>query len=537
MRAKALLLASCLGCSSLLAADEAFTFGLRHTLITNAMFSTDIDDPLSVFNTGFTDDGTNYVFGIFGASVHLGAADAGVFVSVNCDRQDGWSLEGTSFGTVNGVTNAPIGSIMGTRNGFGHYDVHMDFSSIGATGYTYQILFHDLKTLEVTNAGPDSVVDAGGLGPPPPRVNPIWINGGRVGVVIDFGNSLSEFNVPGFHAYGSKMIILAENPTNTIEHVSRVDLVGRGGLPLFTIENERLNKFGLYHQALGKVRFNAAAAQLTVSNIDASSLQGIFTELPNVKTFRAALLPCALTNDGSSVSVSANGTSSRTTDFKFLGNVQLTRENNGVSLLSGLGGITNVVTRVLSNGVIVGTAISNDGELGIIPETNVVLNSYAAAATQTNEPAYIGFRFDSPITFNSGAGTTLTGDEIRVSIDSQDEVIGVLTDIALVGQSLDQVTITGIDTLVLPPDPLRIAFAFKDHDLRLSWPFTSDYFLTAKNDLNDPNWLYVNNGTFTYTNFQVQYDLPTNFVSPVFFELRHIYSGYLFSPLPGGGNP
>src|SRR5881394_2225874 len=107
MRVLALWLVAGLFASSLLAADEAFTSGLKHTLITNAVFSTDLDDPLTVINTGYLEEGgSNVVYGLFGASVHLGAADAGVFVSVSCSALDGWAMDGTSYGMVGGVTNS-----------------------------------------------------------------------------------------------------------------------------------------------------------------------------------------------------------------------------------------------------------------------------------------------------------------------------------------------------------------------------------------------------------------------------------------------
>ena len=208
MRAQALWFTAGLFTSSVLAADEAFTSGLKHTIITNAVFSIDVDDPLMVINTGYPEEsGSNVVYGLFGASIHLGAADKGVFVSLDCDRIDGSAMDGVSFGTVGGITNSLIGTVTGSRIGYGEYPVHMDFSPIGATKYTYQLFFHDLKTLEVTNAGPDSRVDVGNSGASSPRINPIFLSNGRVGVVVEF-DGVTDFFVPGFRGIASRMIIL-----------------------------------------------------------------------------------------------------------------------------------------------------------------------------------------------------------------------------------------------------------------------------------------------------------------------------------------
>lgn len=529
MRAGISLLAVCLFSSSLLAADEAFTSGLKHSIITNAVFSTE-GDPLSVINTGYSEGGgSNYIYGTFGASIHLGAVDAGVIVSFHCDRIDGSAMDGVSYGTVGGITNALIGSVTGERTGYGNYPIHVDFSPIGATSYTYQLFFHDLKTLVLTNAGPDSVVDVGNSGANNPRINPIWLNGSHVGVSVDFDYQLTDFHVPGFHAYASRMVILAENPTNIVEQVSRVDVFGRNGLPAFTIQNERLGKFGLYHQALGNVRFHVTPSQLTVSNIDASVLQGMLTELPRVQTFRAAVLPRDLTNETFLFLASFTGLSSLTSDLKFLGDVLFSRQSNGVSLSATVGGASEAVTRVFASGVLAGSIVANDGEIGTIHGTNFVLTSYAAAATQSNEVAYIGFRFTNTITLSNAGGTILTGDELRVSTTPPDETIEALTAIAFTGLNLDQITITEIETFAPPPEPLRLKFIRDESILRLSWPYSSDFDLVTKADLADPEWQYA--GSSTHTNSRAYYETSGTNGPRQFFQLKHYYSDYLFTPL------
>ena len=550
MHARILWVVAGLFTSSLLAADEAFTSGLKHTLITNAVFSTDLDDPLTVINTGYPEEGgSNIVYGLFGASVHLGAADGGVSVSVSCSAMDGWAMDGTSYGTVGGATNSLIGTVSGTRNGYGRYETHVDFSPIGATSYIYQLYFHDLKTLEVTNGGPDSVVDVGNSGANSPHINPIWLNGSRVGVTIEFDYSITDFYVPGFHAYASRMIILAENPTNTVEQVSRVDIFGRGGLDYFRIHEERLGKFGLYHQTIGDVRLHATPSQLTVSNLDASALQGILTELPHVQTFEASLLPRELTNETFAFLASVSGSSSLTPDLKFLGDVMLRRESNEVSLSILPGGSGPGVASVFDNGTLVGSIMTTNEEfgtetefptsgavMGIIHATNLVLTSYGAVATRTNDSAYIGLRFAHTITLSNAAGTTLTGDEIRFSTTSSDEIVTALTAFAFTAQSVDHITITNIETFALPSEPMRLSFGRSGENLLLSWLYNPDFYLASKFDVTG-DWQGASNGTFTHTNTQAYFETPLGYWPEQYYELKHNYGSYLFTPLdPGGSN-
>src|SRR4051794_6552277 len=120
------------------AGEPTIAFGLQHTVISNANISAELMGPIIVTSTvppcGDTNDPTACL-AAFGASVELGAADAGVFLWPNSTVNDGWSLEGISYGTVNGVTNRLIGSIRGTRTEWATYVIHVD-NAFGASTYT-----------------------------------------------------------------------------------------------------------------------------------------------------------------------------------------------------------------------------------------------------------------------------------------------------------------------------------------------------------------------------------------------------------------
>jgi hypothetical protein len=529
MRTQALLLGVCLlvSHSPLFAAEEVVAFGLKHTIITNAEFSLDASGPLTVANTAVCSDCTNEIDQTFGAAIHLGLAEGGVFVTANSERATGWSMEGVSYGTINGVTNSRIGSVVGTRSEWATFPIHMDFSPIGATSYIYQIYFNQFLILQ-TNAGPDACTVYTGNYDSRPRVNPLWRDAGQVGVIVDFPGAVSQFKISGLTTYATRLVILAENPTNTVEHVSRIDVFGHNGLPAFTIENERLGMFGLYHQSLGSVQFDAMPAQLRLSNILSADFDGMVTELPYVQSFRASLVPYALTNDHFIWSFSASGTSSESYYSTYIGEVRFSHLA-GVTLVTANFTESQPVLRAYSNGVFVGTTTTSNGTLGTISTTNLVLNSYRGAATQTNEPAYIGFQLATVVTLTTAGGTTLTGDEFRVSPSpaGTDETIGALTSFALVGENLGEVTIAGMETYSPPSAPLRLEIANNDSNVRLSWPRTLDsYYLLSKTNLNAAGWSY--NLPFNYTNFQWYLDVPRTNTSQ-FYKLQNIYSVFWIS--------
>jgi hypothetical protein len=536
MRARLLSLGVCFFavCFLFAAAEEKVAFGLRHTVITNAVFGAD-DLPLVVTNTAICDAyGTNDCDpdSVFGVSIHLGSADKGVFVAPYCPAPGNESMEGISFGTVGGVVDSLIGSVKGTRVEWASYRIHMDFSAIGATSYTYRVYLRDLQTFEETNAGPDSLCYTGSYGPSSPRINPLLLEDGRVGVVVDFRGDITDFYIPGYHAYASRLVILADNPTNTVEDVSRIDVLGYDGLTQFSMEAEQLGKFGLYHQAIGGVSLHATPVQLTVSNIVSADFDGMVTELPRVSRYEALLMPYVLTNQIFIWSFSASGITSASPWPRYLGEARFTRLDDGTILT---GNTTGAVLRVYNHGAFVGTAPSdNHTVLGTVLDTNIVLVSYFAAATQTNEPAHFGFRLADAVTLSNANGTILIGDEFHIAQDATSDPVSVLTSFSLVGEGLGGVTITNMQIVSKPPPPLRMRISGSGSTRKISWPFTQNHYLYGKTNLNSPSWNFVS-GSSTYTNFESHHiESITN--AARFFRLQHIYEGFFVTPYPSPEN-
>jgi hypothetical protein len=509
--------------------NDVYAFGLRHSVITNAELAAGVDyeEPLSVINTAFCYGETNCPSEewLFGVSIHLEAADAGIFVSPYAERRDGTSLEGIAYGTVGGQTNALIGSVKGTRRGYGEYFMDVDFSALGATSYVYQVYFHDLLTLTTTNSDPSTFVYTGNHDPQPPRVNPLWLKDGRPAVILDFRTSIAEIFVPGYHVHASRVVVTPMT-SQTVDVVSRIDVLGSSGLPGFTLGDERVGKFQLYHQAIGNVHFGVKPSQLTLSNVVSAPgypSQGMFTELPQVQRFEATLVPYAMTNDAFVWSFDAAGMSVAEPYPVYLGGVRVAGTNGVLYLESALYS-TSATLRVYHQGTLAGTFFGTNGPLGTLTGSNLVMASYMAAGSDTNESAYVGFRLGSTVTFSNESGTTLTGDEFRVSPTDPDNLVRALTLFTMAGANLGEVTLAGMQTVTRPSEPLRLDIAKTAQGARVSWPYSGDYYLYGKKDLNDDGWNYVSYGIFE--NWRSYADVPTT-NSSLFMRLQHIYAGAL----------
>jgi hypothetical protein len=526
MRHRALILTLILLWIAACRADtEIVAFGLRHSAISNATVTVDYTGPVFVTSTvppcGDTNDPAACL-AAFGASVELGSADAGIFLWPNAPVNDGWSLEGISFGTVNGVTGSLIGSVRGTRTDWATYAIHVDFSSIGATGYVYQAYFHDRPTVRFTNASPDSIgVYSGNTGGTAPRVNPLSREGGRVGAVVDFDGYPLEFRVDTKRFIGTRIAILAANSSANVGDVSRIDIIGSGGLPSFSIGNEQLGKFGLFHQALGTSSFEAQPAQLVITNI-AGEDDGVLTELESQR-YEALLAPVPLTNDSLNCLFSASGNNGNVPGEDYLGAARLRRLASGL-LVTGSPESTNL--RVFNNGVFQGAVDAANYDFGVINDSNCVLRSYGAAVTATNEPAHLFLRFASPVTITPTNGAPLTGDELRITLLGTNDVVGKLSAFAVTGFGIGQLTITGAQSIAVAPTPLHLGIDKKLNAVRLLWPADPDYYLVGKPTVAGIGSVYPGSGA--YTNFQYYLDVPTTNYSSLFFRLHHYWEGSLF---------
>jgi len=330
-------------CLDVGAAERFTVFGLEHSLLTNTLRNTSTVSPLRVENASRVCPIYDCLFQDgFGLTVHLGEAESGLFAYP--DDADavlevesafsGYLLKGYAYGSVDGVTNRPISSLSATRAGWGQYIMKPDFSAIGATSYTYELFSAGIRTLYVTNREPWCGLSTYDIEPGvPPRANPFWRLPDGVGAVIELPGVTRFYTYNGASGVGERLVLRAEGATSRVDYVSHVDIVGSDGLPRFSIEDERIGMFGLAHRALGSVTFSAKKQELTLVDFSPTAGQGtegVMIEAPQGLRWEGAFRELSLSNDNTSILLSAAGTSSTNRDGAFYGPV-------GVSRMAGAG--------------------------------------------------------------------------------------------------------------------------------------------------------------------------------------------------------
>ena len=108
---------------------------------------------------------------------------------------------------------------------------------------------------------------------------------------------------------GTCLFIRPDDPTNTVQFVSRVDVTSYD-LGSFCLTDARLGVFYQRHKALGQATLHAEAGQLTFRNlVTVTNIEdGVFVELPGVSTFNVDLLPLELPGTNSAILISGFGT-------------------------------------------------------------------------------------------------------------------------------------------------------------------------------------------------------------------------------------
>src|SRR5687767_2210770 len=104
--------------------------GLTNVTIGNAVYG---GNPYGVVFQNLGSNGTD------GVSIHLGEADSGIFVypSTDDDPDRGNSMSGDVYGNVNGESNRLICRMRAHEQSDGVHPVQIDFSPVGATGFSY----------------------------------------------------------------------------------------------------------------------------------------------------------------------------------------------------------------------------------------------------------------------------------------------------------------------------------------------------------------------------------------------------------------
>ena len=522
-------------------ADEPVrAFGLEFTVISNAVIATDSEfAALRVSQTNPPDcdgsiiidtnevAGTNYPFGV---SVHLGEAQSGVYIypaDAGC-RADNMSMWADAYGSVNDETNRLISSIKGTRVYWGYYRVKVDFTSLGATGYTYQVWSHGTKMMHVTNHGPCSSISTYNIEDRDPRANPFYLTESGPAALIEFPYG-TQFMLEDESrtTAGDRILIIAEGVTNQVDYVSRVDVFGSENLPAFAINSARIGMFGLPHAALGDANFIASSGRLTAERSQDTnrfrSGTGVLVDFKNpVTRWQTRTEPFALEETNAQFMLSATGLRSSEEPYtpQYFGPAGFTR-SSGVLHLSGdftYLRASNCMLRVFLGDAPSGTILgANGSSLATLADTNRVIGWSAALETFSFSLAEA-----TPVTGHDG--TLLEGDRFEFAPYQNEMHIGQLYDANVVAQGTPRYTIISESTEEAPVPELKMQIDRAPSGLVVSWPHRLWFYLVSRNKVFDDVYDGVNSTEYRDFHWYTSVD-PTNDMRV--YSLRHYYYYYI----------
>lgn len=432
--------------------------------------------------------------GLDGVSVHVGEADSGIYIYPDAyiwgSYGETWFLTGTAYGTLDGRPHVALSTVHGTKPYYEQYPIDVDLSPLAPVSLTYLVYVGDHLEAEAIVPGSTSRFEVFTSQYPGPRVNPLWIQAdGSVGVLVDFTNA---DNVDGYpptlrgpfgDLSASRIFIRADQPAHTVSHLSRVDIVGGGGLGEFSFVNLTLGVFRRSHQALGASLFEPHDGQLTMRQLRSGeeSEMGVSVELQRPHTFELDLEPVSLAEPGSSLRVTSSGKAA--TYNSLVSSAFFDNQDGHLHLYAELSQ-NSIEVKSFKNGILTGSVdVTNSiSALGFLEPANgstsfpVILSFGFLAGTTTEIPA-VQFLLDQTVTWTLQDGSALEGDQFRIEgTEVLDSDFG-LTSVSLLSFKLPSFTITGEqDNPSVPAMSIGLEGAFAV----LSWPQRSaPYVLEA----------------------------------------------------------
>ena len=471
-------------------------FGLTNFPIHQANIA--FEGSLFVSNLGY--DGND------GVSMRLGEADSGLFIypyaPVQYNYDAGWLMVGKAYGSLDGVTNSLLSTIRATKPYYEVYPVEVDFSSLGASSLTFQVSSQHVLVAEVTNSGPvgSLTINSGSyLGP---RANPLWRGpDGSIGAVIDLNISeayrfsiTGPFDqVPDDGIQGDHIFIRANNPTGTVDFVSRMDILEGGGLFDFSVLNARLGMFGRGHQIIGGV-FSAAGSKLKIAQTSSNEpTVGTIIEAGGVRQLDTALEPVELHTNNAVFEIRSSGLIDPDSGVELFGAMALKKLDGVLQLNADFSALypapegTNTVPagqlliKVYDNGALAGSLTNSTTDTNLVLiATNSIPGVVASGVTipdaddpDSSDPPFLAFTLNEHAILSDGANE-LRGNYFRISpIDPQRRPRSI-SSLALDVINFPAFTITGESTEVIEP---RLAIARSENTVSLSWPNQNHPFM------------------------------------------------------------
>lgn len=515
---------------------EATAFGLRHTVVSNAYLTFNssgtllvdqrLNSPLSGVFSGSTTP--------FAIDIDLGQADSGLFVYPNSydHPQNNHALEGWAIGRTTNDIEGMLSGVSAYRRDWGQYEVEVDFSPLGASRYRYELYCDGYMVGEADHLPGNFLISTYDVESSDPRANPLHrLPDGRMAAVVEFPSPTLFVVTNGFRAGGNRLLVIPEDLTNDFSHVSRVRVIGSGGLQIYEVQDERPVFFGAPHRALGSALFETNAAGFTMGNIDDEGDAGVLIEGNRCAYIAADMAGMHLSLPDQEFSWGGSGSSSLDSFATFLGPVGFTYADEAWRLYFvdiSPTGFYRVLIESSTAGVPTGQEeVETDYRVGFFATNALHLTRVGGFGVAYTNLGGFFFSLAEPVTLTTSASNQLTGDTFFVRLANPIEHLGALSSLNLMGANLGEITIIDELRLELPPPPLSLAITpTSPEQITVDWPHfpCNCYHLWAVTNLNGISG--IPERSTTYEDFHQRTSVDTGLHPESYFRLLYRYGRY-----------
>src|SRR5688572_6473602 len=282
------------------AADPVMGYGLTNFAIGQAVL--DANNEYDTYRvTGLRSNGLD------GVSIRVGEPDSGVFLTPTAGYlEDGNLMVVKAYGQLNGANDTLLATIQGGRASDRVYPLTLDYTPLAPESVTYQVYNYGTLQREFTGGTPMVVAYYTVY----PTLNPIMRRSdGALGTSLTMSDAI-RFVFPELlsSAYGNELFIRLNNPRHPPGIVSRVDVLGGGGLYDFSFNEIALGVFGRPHGSIRGATLEAAPNRLRLDNfVNTNAEAGVLITLDRAGAFNLEFEPFALAHSNALIKVMAVG--------------------------------------------------------------------------------------------------------------------------------------------------------------------------------------------------------------------------------------
>jgi len=436
-----------------------------------------------------------------GVTVRLGQADSGLFIYPYADiwgiYGEAWFAEEKAFGRINGDTHSMVATIRGTKPYYETYPVTVDLSPLRPSSLTFLVFSNRTLIAQATIPGSSGEVVIESSDYLDPRVNPFWrMPDGSVGAIIEFSRPFSgasgeygrnSISGPfGEGIRGDQLFIRADNSSNRVDYISRVDVTGFLDFyyPLVFLD-ERLGVFHRAHKALGPVILDAANRRLMVRRAQERSqdFSGVLIETKETSRFDVDLEPLNL--DTNNAAFHLFGTASSDDGPDLFAYAELKHSHGVLELFAqfpppdsgGSNALASpspplVQVKVYNNGRLAGVSMGTNGSVVgtlSLPGRSEVPQIVGCGVEigSSNAPPCIAISLNSRAVFNAADGTEFRGNHLRIMGPAPLMNVQGMESFTLGVLDLPSFTITGERSVLARP---ALSIACLTNTIALTWP-------------------------------------------------------------------